>query len=935
MKLFNHVYNDQKTLQAFVQHRFNAEDHLLIQLFCGDTDLTRLQTILDYLHRALPQSAIIGSSTAGEVYNGVIHRRHIVISFCVLENTRAEVHYLPEVSAKSAQENVASMIGAKTKLCIAFAETFDGDSESFLHAFHEVAPQVAIAGGNAADDFLFQNTYVIHANRIEKQGVALAFLSGDALQIHQHYALGWTQIGKVMTVTRAHNGIVYDLDHRPIDEVYLHYLGEEIVHTLPANNLSFPLIKLQSDMEVCRSQVRINEDRSFRFAGHFEEGEQVRFGFCNVEEVMRQAKALQKKVRKDPVEAIFIYSCSLRHLFLKEQLHYEFGLLEQIAPTVGFFTYGEFFHSPRQNYLLNVTTTVLALSESTFEPKPLLPFVTKPNPSAFDALIHLINTTQHELDENIHSLNQYKMILDHSAIVSKMDLEGRITYVNDAFCQVSGFSEEELLGSSHSRFRHPEAALFTYLDVWETLRQRCTWQGVLHCINRYGGAFYIKTTIMPFLDEHNNEVVEYITSSIDVTELFIKDRIIREQLIDELTGLGNRQALFHEMRNYEGEQLMVLINVIDFSEINDYLGYDVGDMLLKEIGVLLQERFKNPNRFVAFRINGDEFALLLQEEEDPLWKRHVQDKLKRLVRALEKHLFMIQGYEVVIRLNVGMAVGFGEQIYKQAHIALKEAKRRDQVMVSFNAGDTLKRQTEQNIQIIHKIKHAIEHDRIVPFYQGIYDNRLKKITKYEVLMRLQEEDGTYLSPYRFLEQAKKTRLYEKLTKIMIRKSFDYLHDKGVDFSLNLTKGDILSSSVKECLCAAIRQYGCGKRVILEIVESEGIDTFDEVRAFIQEMKALGCKIAIDDFGTGYSNFAYLAQLSADFIKIDGSLVKEIDTDRTKAMTVETIISFAHKMNYQIVAEFVDHPSVQTKLEHLHVDFSQGYLFSKPHSVVTV
>ncbi|WP_052435400.1 EAL domain-containing protein [Sulfurospirillum cavolei] len=200
-------------------------------------------------------------------------------------------------------------------------------------------------------------------------------------------------------------------------------------------------------------------------------------------------------------------------------------------------------------------------------------------------------------------------------------------------------------------------------------------------------------------------------------------------------------------------------------------------------------------------------------------------------------------------------------------------------------------------------------------------------------MRLEEEDGSYLSPYHFLEQAKKTRLYEKLTKIMIQKSFAYLHDKGVAFSLNLNVRDILSVSVKECLYDAIRTYGCGDRVILEIVESEGIDNFEEMSFFIQEAKALGCRIAIDDFGTGYSNFSYLARLKIDYIKIDGSLIQEIDTDPTKEMTVETIVSFAHKMGYKIVAEFVDKETVQAKLERLNVDFSQGYLFSKPHRVI--
>ena len=128
----------------------------------------------------------------------------------------------------------------------------------------------------------------------------------------------------------------------------------------------------------------------------------------------------------------------------------------------------------------------------------------------------------------------------------------------------------------------------------------------------------------------------------------------------------------------------------------------------------------------------------------------------------------------------------------------------------YEINESLKAKTRQNLQVIQKIRAAIENDRIVPFFQGIYDNKLHKITKYEVLMRLQEEDGSYLSPYYFLDQAKKTRLYEKLTKMMIHKSFEYLKDFDVDFSINLTKGDILSSSVKECLYENIKKYQCAQ-----------------------------------------------------------------------------------------------------------------------------
>lgn len=142
-------------------------------------------------------------------------------------------------------------------------------------------------------------------------------------------------------------------------------------------------------------------------------------------------------------------------------------------------------------------------------------------------------------------------------------------------------------------------------------------------------------------------------------------------------------------------------------------------------------------------------------------------------------------------------------------------------------------------------------------------------------MRLIDEDGSEISPFYFIDISKHARLYPKISEIIIRKSFEHFSTRTESFSINLTIIDILNENTVALLKRLIIKYNAAKRVILEIVESEGIENFDDVSNFIQEMKSLGCRIAIDDFGTGYSNFEYLIKLNPDFIKIDGSLVKNI------------------------------------------------------------
>jgi len=203
--------------------------------------------------------------------------------------------------------------------------------------------------------------------------------------------------------------------------------------------------------------------------------------------------------------------------------------------------------------------------------------------------------------------------------------------------------------------------------------------------------------------------------------------------------------------------------------------------------------------------------------------------------------------------------------------------------------------------------------------------------KYEALVRLEDEEKL-ISPYFFLEISKKTKYYTSITKTMIKKTFEMFKDKNIEFSINLTIQDILNKQIKEFIVEMIQSYNIGDCVIFEIVESESIQNFQDVIGFINEVRRFGCKIAIDDFGTGYSNFEYLLKIKADYIKIDGSLIKNIDNDLDVQIVVSTIVDFAKKMGTKTVAEFVENKAIYEKIVELGVDYSQGYYFSAPQDL---
>ncbi|MDY0327293.1 MAG: EAL domain-containing protein [Arcobacteraceae bacterium] len=923
MKLLNHTFMNIDILETYIQNHIHSYNSLLIQIFSGTDNTNLIQTILDSLHTNLPNAKIIGASTAGEIINGIMSQDSIVISFSMFDNTKPEVYHFEKCDFVSGEKVAQDIIQPNTKAIIAFAESLQGDAESFLEGFSSINQDIIISGGNAADNNQFKQVYIIKDNQIFHSGIVLVLLNSDTLQVSNNYIQEWTPIGKEMTITKATNNIVYEIDGIAAIEIYRQYLGEDTVEHIPSSAIEFPFLKVVDGINVARAIVAQGDNGSLVYAGHFNVGDKVRFSIGNLEEIINQAPVLQNAIASNPVEATYIYSCTVRKLFLKENLNYEFGLIEDIAPSVGFFTYGEFFHSETKQQLLNITTTTLSLSECDKTNKILHTKTYQSKHSTLKALTHLVNSTQNELDGNINFLNQYKMVLDINSIVSKTDKKGIITYVNDEFCRVSGYSKEELLGHNHNILRHPDNSREFFTQMWDTIKNKQTWRGTFKNLAKNKTEYYVKSVIIPILDENEN-IVEYIASRIDVTELVQKDKIIKEQFHDDLTGLENRVALLSKLKDSIEHHTLILINIDRFSDINNYFGYEIGDKVLKLFSKKLTTKVKNGD---IHRISGDEFAILYKNQN---YEHHnLQKNIIDMVNKLENYQINVDGINTSISFACGVAYGQSDILYKLSHMALKASKTQNQNIAFYNQENLQTNNIKNNIETINEIQSAIEDDRIVPFFQGIVDNDTQRIVKYESLIRMIDKNGKVISPFFFLDHAKKAKLYDKLTQIMIKKTIETFAHNDFEFSINFTLQDILSKDTKKVLFDTLKTYNCGDRLVIEIVESEGINNFSEVISFITDIKKLGCKIAIDDFGTGYSNFEYLINLKANYLKIDGSLIKNIDKDENSYMVVSTIVEFAKKLDLKVIAEFVENETIFYIINSLGIEYSQGYYFSIP------
>ncbi|MBL8993398.1 MAG: EAL domain-containing protein, partial [Spirochaetia bacterium] len=225
------------------------------------------------------------------------------------------------------------------------------------------------------------------------------------------------------------------------------------------------------------------------------------------------------------------------------------------------------------------------------------------------------------------------------------------------------------------------------------------------------------------------------------------------------------------------------------------------------------------------------------------------------------------------------------------------------------------------------------------YFQPILNNHSRQIEKYETLVRLQGTDGKIIAPGLFLPIAKKTKLYGGISKRVIEKSFEALLASDMEFSINLSADDILNEETTAFLFATLKNCagssGACSRLVFEILESEGIESYEIVSDFIRKVKVFGCKVAIDDFGTGYSNFEHLLRLQVDYIKIDASLIRTLDSDRNSQILVENIVDFSNKLGILTIAEFVHSQSVLEKVRELGVHFSQGYHIGEPKAHLVI
>ena len=513
-------------------------------------------------------------------------------------------------------------------------------------------------------------------------------------------------------------------------------------------------------------------------------------------------------------------------------------------------------------------------------------------------------------------------ILNDNCFIIKTNVEGYITFVNDNFCKISGYTQDELIGREYKEIQISNEEQESFKDMMDTVLSGEIWKGIVRNTTKYGKEFYMNTSVYP-INFDDKEIEEIITFGNDLTHYI--DLIT----YDQLTGLKNRDTLKKDIDDTL-EYMCVVVNLDNFSDITEFYGGIIGDKVIIETANRLINVFKGSN---IYRLQGDEFAIL-KPLPNKYKNKTLEDMVKHKLKSMFEESYFVDSIEIHLTSTSGVSIGDVHSL-RNATLAFKDAKSRNHSFSIFHE-DMLQQFADftKNKKVAGDIKEAIKQDQIVPYYQPIIDNRTGKIAKYEALARLIKGDDV-VPPGAFIDISKKIKYYHQITRAMLIKSFeDFGNRSDIGVSINLTIEDIANIRTFNLIIELLSKNKHNHNITFELVESDGIEDYELFNKFVTTVKNFGAKISIDDFGTGYSNFSYLSKIEPNFLKIDGSLIKNIENLKDFNV-VKTIIDFAKMYNILTVAEFVENEDIYILVKELGIDYSQGYYFSKPLAIENI
>lgn len=555
----------------------------------------------------------------------------------------------------------------------------------------------------------------------------------------------------------------------------------------------------------------------------------------------------------------------------------------------------------------------------------------------------MMNITPSSVNQMNYSLKELQDIfsaMNSSIIVAITDRTGKITFVNDHFCKISKYTREELVGQDHRLLNsgfHPKSF---FREMWKTIGNGDMWNGEVCNRAKDGSLYWVKTTIFPFLDERGKPY-QYIAIRVDITAQKDIKKITHIAYHDELTGLPNRRKLeqrleneFHQSRRTGEKFALFFIDVNRFKHINDGLGHIIGDMFLVEMSNRLRNIDHTSNSF--YRHNSDEFVMILNDVN------RIDEMAKEIIGVFDES-FIVDTYEFYASISIGISVfpdhaNSVEELLKNADIAMYAAKstRGNQYRLY---RDNMDEANDKWLLLETKLHQALKQDRLELHYQPKIDLKTDSVIGMEALLRWYDPELGHIPPDRFIPFAEDCGLINDIGVWVLRKAcaqarqWNESHDLSLRVAVNISPIHISTGGFVDMVRSVIAETGIDPNLLeIEITEMSMLDYTEDLIDTIKQLRELGITISLDDFGTGYSSLNYLKKFPVDVLKIDRAFVRDIVPEKSGIAMISAMISLAHALNLQVVAEGVEEEAELNVLREHGCEYVQGYYFSKPLSV---
>ncbi|MEB0148866.1 phosphodiesterase DibA [Pseudomonas sp. CCC2.2] len=535
------------------------------------------------------------------------------------------------------------------------------------------------------------------------------------------------------------------------------------------------------------------------------------------------------------------------------------------------------------------------------------------------------------------------------------DKQGLIVHVNRAFMEITGYQANEVLGLNPKKFKSGRHGPEFYQTMFQALNASGQWSGEIWNRRKNGEIFPQWQSIRVIKDE-NSEISHYVAVFSDISAIKRSQReLVHLAHFDPLTSLPNRllftdrteQALEHAQANKRGCALL-LIDLDHFKNINDSLGHNVGDQVLKIVAERLNTLLGNG--ITLARLGGDEFAMLAENCQQVA---QAAELAQRVIEGLKKP-FVFEGHQLFISASVGISLFpsdalNAEQLLRNADSALFKAKSEGREGYALYT-EELTAHAQQRVELASELRRAIAHEELRVFYQPIHDLSSGRMSGVEALVRWQHPERGLVSPGDFIPVAEQSGLIADIDIWVLKHACQQMSDwrkagVGLEFvAVNVSSRMFGRSDMYQHVAQALRDTGLDSRFLeLEVTESAVMEDPDMAIEQLHRLRELGLRLAIDDFGTGYSSLLRLKRMPVQKLKIDQGFIAGLPHDEDDVAIVRVIIALAQTLGMQVLAEGIERPDQASFLLENHCEQGQGYWFGRPqpaekldlHHVVTL